>query len=107
MTKQGLIIESNKDYHSYKEAISKSRLAKMSVCPSYFKWAETAEIKPSAEMVIGSATHKLILEPTDFDREFVVSPNFDRRTKQGKEDYADFLAWLGIVTGKQIGRAHV
>lgn len=38
----------------------------------------------------GRAYHKFCLEPYDFGNEFVVSPKFDRRTKEGKEQYAAF-----------------
>lgn len=95
MAKQGLIIERNKDYHEYKEAISKSRLAKMEKCPAYFKWCEDNPQEPTSDMIVGSAFHKIVLEPQDFDNEFVIMQNFDRRTKQGKADYANFIANIG------------
>ena len=40
----------------------------------------------------GRALHCALLRPQDFGCEFVVSPKFDRRTKQGKEDAARFEA---------------
>lgn len=85
--KQGIVIESNKEYHSYTEAISKSRLEKMSVCPSYFKWCEDNPQEPTDEMVMGSAFHKIVLEPQDFDKEFMIMEKFDRRTKEGRLAY--------------------
>jgi exodeoxyribonuclease VIII len=89
--KQGIVIESNKDYHSDLTAISKSRLAKMSVCPQYFKWCEDNPQEPSEDLIVGSAFHKLVLEADSFGAEFVVMPNIDRRTKQGKELYEQFI----------------
>ena len=91
MNKSGIVIETNAEYHGYREAISKSRLANMSVCPAYFKWCEDNPTEPSDDMVIGSAFHKIVLEPETFDDEFVVMPNFDRRTKEGKLKYAEFV----------------
>lgn len=85
--KQGIVIESNKEYHSYREAISKSRLEKMSVCPSYFKWCEDNPQEPSEDMILGSAFHKIVLEPQDFDKEFIIMEKFDRRTKDGRLAY--------------------
>ena len=85
--KKGIVIESNKEYHSYKEAISKSRLEKMSVCPSYFKWCEDNPQEPSDDMVLGSAFHKIVLEPQDFNKEFIIMEKFDRRTKEGRLAY--------------------
>lgn len=93
--KQGLIIETNKKYHSYKEAISKSRLAKMDKCPHYFKWCEENPQEPTDALIEGSAFHKIVLEPQDFDKEFVIAQKFDKRTKQGKEEYESFIASLG------------
>ena len=89
--KNGIIIESNKDYHSDLTAISKSRLAKMSVCPQYFKWCEDNAQEPSEDLIVGSAFHKLVLEPNTFNDEFVVMPLIDRRTKVGKELYEQFV----------------
>ena len=95
MLKNGIIIESNKEYHNYREAISKSRLAKMEKCPAYFKWCEDNEQEQTPALIEGSAFHKIVLEPQDFDKEFVIMQNFDRRTKQGKEDYQNFIDSLG------------
>lgn len=89
--KSGIVIETNAEYHGYREAISKSRLANMSVCPAYFKWCEDNPQEPSEDMVIGSAFHKIVLEPETFYDEFAVMPNVDRRTTQGKMKYAEFI----------------
>lgn len=89
--KSGIVIETNAEYHGYKEAISKSRLANMAVCPAYFKWCEDNPTEPSEDMVLGSAFHKIVLEPETFYDEFAVMPNFDRRTKEGKIQYALFV----------------
>lgn len=96
--------ESNREYHSNREYISKSRLAKMAVCPEYFKWCEENPEEPTEALTVGSAFHKIVLEPHDFDSEFVVSPLFDRRTKQGKADYEEFVAQSNgrqIITQEQ------
>ena len=89
--KSGIVIETNAEYHGYREAISKSRLANMSVCPAYFKWCEDNPQEPSEDMVLGSAFHKIVLEPETFYDEFAVMPNVDRRTTQGKMKYAEFI----------------
>jgi exodeoxyribonuclease VIII len=82
--KSGIVTETNAEYHGYREAISKSRLANMSVCPAYFKWCEDNPQEPSEDMVLGSAFHKIVLEPETFDDEFAVMPDVDGRTTQGK-----------------------
>ena len=89
--KSGIVIETNAEYHGYKEAISKSRLANMSVCPAYFKWHEDNPTEPSKDMVLGSAFHKIVLEPETFDKEFMIMPHFDRRTKEGRLGYENLM----------------
>lgn len=89
--KQGIITETNKEYHSDLTAISKSQLAKMSVCPKYFKHCLDNPQMPTTDLIIGSAFHKLVLEPETFGKEFVVMPMIDKRTKLGKEAYEQFL----------------
>ena len=89
--KSGIVIETNAEYHGYREAISKSRLANMSVCPAYFKWCEDNPTEPSKDMVLGSAFHKIVLEPETFDKEFMIMPHFDIRTKEGRLGYENLM----------------
>ena len=91
--KSGIVIETNAEYHGYREAISKSRLANMSVCPAYFKWCEDNPQEPSEDMVLGSAFHKIVLEPETFDDEFAVMPRVDGGTKLGKLTLAEFAEY--------------
>jgi hypothetical protein len=39
---------------------------------------------------IGSATHEFVMEPELFDENYAVSKKFDKRTKVGKEEFAEF-----------------
>lgn len=89
--KLGLVTETNNEYHSDLSAISKSRLAKMSVCPKYFKWCEDNPSEPTEDLIVGSAFHKWVLELDTFDDEFVISPDFNKRTKEGKAQYEAFI----------------
>lgn len=90
--KNGIVNETNKEYHGYTQAISKSRLSKMSVCPQYFKWCEENEQETTNDLIFGSAFHKAVLEPETFNDEFAILPNdIDRRTKAGKDTYNNFL----------------
>lgn len=91
MTKQGIVIETNAEYHGDLEAISKSRLANMAVCPLYFKWSEENPKEPNEDLIIGSAFHKWVLENDTFDTEFAVMPKVDKRTAQGKALYSSFV----------------
>lgn len=97
--KLGLVTESNAEYHGDLTAISKSRLAKISVCPQYFKWCEENPQEQTEEMIVGSAFHKLVLEPNTFDEEFAIMPNINRRTNAGKQEYEEFMQ---LANGKQV-----
>lgn len=90
----------NKEYRET-EAISRSELFVLfSQTPMHMKYyQEHPEEKDSAAMLEGRAAHKIILEPDTFDDEFVVAPQCDRRTKEGKEIYANFLE---TAEGKEV-----
>ncbi|EAJ1232609.1 exodeoxyribonuclease VIII [Campylobacter fetus] len=78
---------SNKDYHARSE-LSKSDLDLLAKSPLHYKNKEFKE--QSKAMLLGSITHKLVLEPNDFKNEFSIIPQVDKRTKQGKELLAEF-----------------
>lgn len=83
----------NEAYHSG-PGISKSQLDDIAIDPSCFLWRAKApedEEKKSA-LSMGSALHCLLLEPDEFDKRFIVAPEFNRRTNQGKADEQEFLA---------------
>ncbi|RNM50787.1 exodeoxyribonuclease VIII, partial [Salmonella enterica] len=50
---------------------------------------EDEEKKSALDM--GTALHCLLLEPKEFDKRFIVAPEFNRRTNQGKADEAAFM----------------
>lgn len=82
----------NAEYRT-KDGISSSDLKKMMKSMATFKYAKDhpEENNDSEALQFGRAYHKLMLEPDDFDNEFIVSPKFDRRTKEGKAAYEEFL----------------
>lgn len=82
--------ENNSTYHAH-PAISKSNLFKMSKCPAIFKYELEHPPEQTDAMRLGSAFHKIVLEPDGFNDEFAVLPILDRRTKKGKEEYLSFL----------------
>lgn len=76
---------SQKEYREA-EGISRSELFKISRSPMHFKYAlENPEDSPS--LAFGRALHKYILEKDDFDNDFIILPEINRRTKAGKEEY--------------------
>lgn len=79
-----------KEYREH-PAISRSELWKISESPEKFRYYKDNPQPPTPALLFGQVLHKMVLQPDDFDSEFIVAPNIDRRTKAGKEEYADFL----------------
>ena len=68
-------------------------LTAISKCPYTWKYRE--HDKESPALLEGRVQHTVFLEHHNFDKEFVIQPNVDRRTKAGKEEYEDFLTNVG------------
>lgn len=79
-----------KEYRSH-PAISRSELWKLDDSPEKFRFFKDNPPEPTPALLFGQVVHKLILQPDDFDADFAVIPNIDRRTKGGKEEYAAFM----------------
>lgn len=83
---------SNAEYRK-KDGISSTDLKRMMKSMATWKYyKDHPEDNDTEALQFGRAYHKLMLEPDDFDNEFIVSPKFDRRTKEGKAAYEEFLA---------------
>ena len=82
----------NKEYREH-DGVSRSALNTiLTKSPMHFKYETEHKDEETLALLEGRAAHKMILEPATFDDEFVVAPKCDRRTKEGKETYAAFLA---------------
>lgn len=79
---------SNAAYHEL-DAVGKSDLDKIAQSPLHWKYAFREE---TPAMRIGSAVHCAALEPERFSAEYAVAPECDKRTKAGKERFAEFEA---------------
>lgn len=79
------------EYHAH-PALSRSKLWMLHDSPQKFKWAMEHPQEPSPAFRLGAAFHKLALEPETFDDEYAVAPDFNRRTKEGRQQYEAFLA---------------
>jgi len=78
---------SNRAYHE-SDGISKSDLTLFAITPAHYKAKEAYEETPV--MTFGQAVHTAILEPSRFADEYTVAPeNIDKRTKAGKEWFAE------------------
>ena len=82
-----------------REGISRSELWKISESPEKFKYLKEHPETPTPALIFGAAAHKYLLEPDAWDSEFAVAPILDRRTKEGKAQYAE---WLDNVIGREI-----
>lgn len=92
----------NREYHADTRRISKSGLDLIAKSPLHY-WDKY--INPNREpyketeaMQIGSATHTALLEPEKFLRDYVAGPDLDRRTSDGKRQWAEFCEQIGART---------
>jgi len=53
------------------------------------------ESKETESLLVGSAFHCYILEPDEFNKRYVYAPKIDKRTKIGKQMYAEYLETIG------------
>jgi exodeoxyribonuclease VIII len=81
-------------YHSRRE-ISKHGLDLISRAPALFKYRQDNPQEQTPAMRFGEIIHTAVLEPDRFAAEYVASPKFDRRTKDGKAAYEEFVARAG------------
>jgi exodeoxyribonuclease VIII len=94
------------EYHKL-PAWSKTALDHINRSPAhYMEWLANPPDQTPA-MAFGSALHCAILTPELYDKEYSVIPDFDRRTKAGREAYAQFLVdcpGRSFVSGVQAGQ---
>lgn len=89
-----MIRMTNAEYHADRSAISKSGLDWIRKSPAHF-YARYLDPnrkpqKKTEALIIGSAVHKAILEPIEFSDEFMIAPEINRRSNDGKQLYAEF-----------------
>jgi len=82
----------NQEYHSSK-ALGASLLKEVLRNAKKFKALWDGELKIEGKQLdIGSALHKLVLEPESFSEEFAMAPQVNKRTKAGREEWEKFLS---------------
>lgn len=107
----GLVLGlSNADYHAL-PSVSSSMLKTILRSPAHYRAAyleDAPRKEPSASMILGSLTHTMFLEPEQYGSEYIVAPDCDRRTKEGKAVYSAFqdaADGLTIITAEQLQTA--
>ena len=92
-----------KEYRSH-PAISRSDLWKIRESPEKFRWYMDNPPEPTPALLFGQVVHKMLLQPKEFFESFSIAPPFDRRTKQGKEEWGlfeDAVAEQGLTVIKE------
>ena len=108
----GLHDISNDDYHA-SEGVSRSALWTFKELPKKY-WhqylsGEYIRPKQTDAYLIGNMVHTKLMEPHLFDDQYFVMPKVNRVTKQGKLDYAAYLAESGdkeLVNEEQIAQVN-
>lgn len=74
------------------DAINYSSLKKFMVSPMHYKYSQEDKALDTKEAFnVGRAIHHIALKPDTFNDNWIVSPVCDKRTKDGKQAYQDFL----------------
>lgn len=85
----GRDIMTEQEYRQH-PAISRSDLFKIRESPEKFKYYMENPEPPTPSLVFGQLFHAMALQPEIVWDMFAAAPNVDRRTKAGKEAYAEF-----------------
>ena len=72
-------------------AINKSTLWQLKKSPAHYKWTLEHPSPDTPALCFGRACHMAILQPNEFKEHYVLAPDFDRRTKAGKEAFQAFM----------------
>lgn len=85
----------DKDYSAL-PGIRRSDLWKINRSPLHFRYFMDSPEEQTPALVFGSAAHAAILEGWEaFEKDFATCPNADRRTKEGKQKYIEFMESAG------------
>lgn len=93
-TPRGLYKIGHEAYHDG-PGISSSDIKNALVSYGYYAYKKEADEEPRPSLEFGKAFHMALLEYDLFADTYRVAPDVDRRTKDGKAKWADFLAELG------------
>lgn len=72
-------------------AISRSELWRIHESPQRFRYFKDHPEAPTPALLFGQVFHKMALEPDTFHEEYAVVPDVDRRTKEGKQRWGEFV----------------
>jgi hypothetical protein len=84
------------EYLGNKSHISASDIKAFMKSPKLYYFKKYLEVKKEEterHFPIGSAIHEMILEPQQFNKNYIVFPKIDKRTKEGKKQYEEFVQY--------------
>lgn len=81
---------SNAEYRAM-EGLSSTDIKAMAKSMAHFKYQQENPREDTPSLLFGRAYHKYCLEPDTFFEEFIIAPYVDRRTKEGKAKWQEFL----------------
>ncbi|ELN8993057.1 PD-(D/E)XK nuclease-like domain-containing protein, partial [Salmonella enterica] len=81
----------NEAYHAG-PGVSKSQLDDIADTPAIYLWRKNAPVdtEKTKPLDIGTAFHCCTLEPDEFSNRFIIAPEFNRRTNDGKREEKAF-----------------
>ena len=80
--------------------LSYSSISAFGISPRAFIAYKVKERKETDAMLLGTVVHCLILEPDTFTKRYVVGPNVNASTIEGKEAWAEFATERGVTIEK-------
>ncbi len=89
--------------------LSYSSIKEFAKSPAHYIQYINSKKEPSKEMNLGSLLHCMLLYSQQFTEMFAVAPDVDRRTKDGKAAWEQFVADAGdkiVVTGEDVDTAN-
>jgi exodeoxyribonuclease VIII len=87
------------EHYFSENRINNSGLKLIARTPAHFKYnlEHPDERKPTPQMLLGTAVHCAVLEPTTFNDRYAVAPACDKRTKEGKAIWSDLEASKKLI----------
>lgn len=82
---------SDEAYYGDRKYISNSMLGRLAKSPQHLKYYLEHPQKDTEALLLGRAFHVAVLESDRYHELFDISPIFDKRTKIGKEAYAEWI----------------
>ena len=104
------ILELPEDIYHRCPGVSKHDLDQFDISPLHYITSKSAGFVASEPFQIGTLTHTAILEPHRFSDSYVLAPDCDKRSKDGKERWAiaeEKASLEGKILVKEENLAHI